>query len=206
MKIFKTFIKSIVAGMFIGIGGTAFLMIENKVVGSIAFAIGLFAICTMNFNLFTGKVCYLLENKITYIFDLLVIWIGNLFGTLTIAFLESLTRIYPNLQEKASIMCNSKFTDEPISLFVLAILCNILIYLAVDGYKNSPHELGKYLSIIFGVSVFIICGFEHCVADMYYISIANEWTYANAIQTIIIITIGNCIGGLFIPVIKKITK
>ena len=64
MKIVKTFIKAIVAGMFIGIGGSAFLMIENKVVGSVMFAVGLFAICTMGFNLFTGKVCYVFENKI----------------------------------------------------------------------------------------------------------------------------------------------
>lgn len=206
MKIVNNFIKAIVAGMFIGIGGTAFLMIENKVVGALFFSVGLFAICTMGFNLFTGKVCYVFENKISYLLDLLVIWIGNLCGCLLIAFLESLTRIYPTLQQKAVTMCQAKFIDNPISLLILGIFCNVLIYLAVDGYKNNPHELGKYLAIIFGVSVFIICGFEHCVADMYYISIANAWTYAHAIETIIIVTIGNCLGGISIPLIKKIVK
>lgn len=206
MKIVKTFIKAIVAGMFIGIGGSAFLMIENKVVGSIMFAVGLFAICTMGFNLFTGKVCYVFENKLSYLLDLVIIWIGNLCGTLLIATLESFTRIYPTLQQKALAMCQIKFVDEPISWLILGFFCNILIYLAVDGYKNNPHELGKYLSIIFGVSVFIICGFEHCVADMYYISIANAWTYAHAIEVIAVVTIGNCLGGVFIPLIKKIAE
>ena len=206
MKIVKTFIKAIVAGMFIGIGGSAFLMIENKVVGSVMFAVGLFAICTMGFNLFTGKVCYVFENKLSYLLDLVIIWVGNLCGTLLITTLESFTRIYPTLQQKALAMCQIKFVDEPISWLILGFFCNILIYLAVDGYKNNPHELGKYLSIIFGVSVFIICGFEHCVADMYYISIANAWTYAHAIEVIAVVTIGNCLGGIFIPLIKKIAE
>ena len=204
MKIVNTFIKAIIAGVFIGIGGTAFLLAESKIVGSLLFCIGLFAILTMNFNLFTGKVCYVFENKISYLIDLVVIWIGNLAGTLLIAFMESYTRLYPALNAKAIELCKTKFADEPISWLLLGILCNILIYLAVDGYKNNEHELGKYLSIIFGVSVFVFCGFEHCVADMYYISIANAWTYAHALEVIAIVTIGNCIGGVLIPLIRKL--
>lgn len=206
MSKLKTFVKAIVAGIFIGIGGTAFLLAESKIVGSILFCIGLFAICTMNYNLFTGKVCYALDNNISYIIDLVIIWFGNLVGTITIASLESLTSLYPALNTKAIQICNSKFAAEPISWIILGILCNILIYLAVDGYKNNTHELGKYLAIIFGVSVFVFCGFEHCVADMYYISIANAWTYAHALELIPLVTIGNIIGGLLLPAIKKFTK
>ena len=206
MQFVKTFLKAIVAGIFIGIGGSVYLLVESKVIGALLFSVGLFAICTMGYNLFTGKVCYALENKLSYILDLIVIWIGNLIGTISLSILLSFTRIYSTLNEKAITLVKTKFADEPISLLVLGILCNILIYLAVDGYKNNPHELGKYLSIIFGVSVFILCGFEHCVADMYYISIANAWTYAHALECIIIVTIGNIIGGLLLPIIKKITK
>lgn len=206
MQLIKTFIKAIVAGVFIGIGGTAFLLSESKIVGSLLFCVGLFAICTMNFNLFTGKVCYALENKFSYLIDLIIIWLGNLFGTISLALLESFTSIYPALNNRAIEICKNKFIGEPVSWIILGILCNLLIYLAVDGYRNNQHELGKYLSIIFGVSVFVYCGFEHCVADMYYISIANAWTYAHAIELIILVTLGNIIGGLFIPIIRKYTK
>lgn len=206
MKLLKAFIKATIAGVFIGIGGTAFLLAESKLVGSILFCVGLFAILTMNLNLFTGKVCYVFDNKMDYILDLIVIWLGNLTGTITIALIESFTRLYPTLNSKAIELCKIKFADEPISWFFLGMLCNVLIYLAVDGYKNNEHELGKYLSIIFGVAIFVFCGFEHCVADMYYISIANAWTYAHAIEVIAIVTIGNCFGGVLIPLIKKITK
>ena len=65
MKKLETFVKAIIAGGFIGIGGTVYLMAESKIVGALLFSVGLFSICTMNFNLFTGKVCYVFENKLT---------------------------------------------------------------------------------------------------------------------------------------------
>ena len=141
MKYLGEFIKAIVAGIMISIGGTVFLMCESKVIGSLLFAVGLFSICTMKYNLFTGKVCYLWENKPSYILDLMIILIGNLFGTIFTAFIESFTRSYPALNEKALALCQSKLADNPLSLLVLGFLCNILIYVAVDGYKNNEHEL-----------------------------------------------------------------
>ena len=52
-----------------------------------------------------------------------------------------------------------------LGLFVLGILCNICIFIAVNGYANNPHQVGKYLALFLGVSVFILCGTEHSVAD-----------------------------------------
>lgn len=206
MKKLKIFVDAILAGLFISIGGVVFLSVDNKLVGSILFAVGLFGICTMKFNLYTGKVCYLFENKISYLLDLLIIWLGNFVGTFLTGNILKLTRIYPTLQEKAQMLVKVKLQDEPISVFILAIMCDILIYLAVEGYKNNPHELGKYLSILFGVVVFIMCGFEHCVANMFYISVGDMWTWAHAIEHIIIVTIGNSVGGILIPLLKKLFK
>lgn len=206
MKKLKIFVDAILAGLFISIGGTVFLSLENKVLGSLFFAVGLFAICTMKFNLYTGKVCYVFDNKPSYLIDLAIIWIGNFVGTFITGNILKLTRIYPALQEKAQSIVKIKLMDEPISVFILAIFCDILIYLAVEGYKNNPHELGKYLSILFGVTVFILCGFEHCVANMFYISVGDMWTWAHAIEHIIIVTIGNSLGGVLIPLIKKAFK
>ena len=78
----------------------------------------------------------------------------------------------------------------------------MLIYLAVEEYKSNPHEIGKYLGILFGVVVFIICGFEHCVANMYYISIADLWSL-KALLYVFIMTIGNACGGLLLPLVKR---
>ena len=106
------------------------------------------------------------------------------------------------MTERAAAMCEVKFSDSLLSVFILAIFCNILIYIAVEGFARHPHQIGKYLSLFFGVTIFILCGFEHCVANMYYISMANAWS-AKALVFILVNTLGNAVGGLLIPVMRK---
>ena len=62
MNYLKTFIGAVLAGMAIAIGGLAFLSVDSKVLGSALFTVGLFTVCTMGLNLFTGKVCYVFQN------------------------------------------------------------------------------------------------------------------------------------------------
>ena len=96
-----------------------------------------------------------------------------------------------------------KLDDSLLSIFILAIFCNILIYVAVDGYRNNPHEIGKYIALFFGVTVFIICGFEHCVANMFYISLARMWS-AEALIFILVNSLGNAVGGVLLPLAKTL--
>lgn len=203
MKRFKTFVYGVLAGVSIAIGGTAFLSVENKALGALLFTVGLFTICTFGFSLFTGKVCYVLERDRDYAVDLPVIWLGNLCGTWLTAFLESGTRAGSALAEKARAMCQIKLDDSLLSVFVLAVFCNILIFIAVDGYGKNPHELGKYLSLLFGVTVFILCGFEHCVANMYYFSIAGMWS-VKTLGYVLVMTLGNAVGGILIPLLRRL--
>lgn len=194
MKTIKTFIGGILAGVSIALGGTAFLSLESKAAGAVFFTVGLFTVCTFGFNLFTGKVCYIFANDRKYALDLLPIWLGNLIGAAGSAELLRLTRIGTPLAERAKQLCETKLDDSPLSIFILAIFCNILIFIAVDGFKNNPHDLGKYLALLFGVSVFVLCGFEHCVANMFYFSMAHAWS-GKAIIYLLIMTFGNALGG-----------
>ena len=203
MKTLKTFISAILAGASIAIGGTVYLSLENKIVGAFLFAVGLFVVCYMSFNLFTGKVCYLFDNKPKYIIDLIIIWLGNLVGTAFVALAIRATRVAPALIEKAQALAKVKVDDSFISLLVLGFFCNIMIYIAVEGYKTIAHGIGKYLAIVFGVMVFILCGFEHCVADMFYFALAGEIS-GGALVSLLIITLGNAIGGVFIPLLRKV--
>ena len=200
MNYVKTLISAVLAGICIGIGGVVFLSVEDKLVGSFFFTTGLFVICTMGFHLFTGKVCYVLKNDRTYAFQLPVIWIGNLMGTTLVAKLVSMTRI-SGIAQKAAALCDTKLSDSCISLFILGIFCNILIYIAVEGYGNIPHETGKYLALFFGVMVFILCGYEHCVADMFYFSAADMWS-SEAVMRLLVITLGNVVGGVAFPICR----
>ncbi len=197
----KNIVYSIIGGACISVGGAAFLSVESKVVGALFFVVGLFVICTMGFNLFTGKVCYVFENNGKYALNLIVIWLGNIIGAFIVGEALRATRIAA-ISEKAAAMCQAKLDDNLLSVFILGVFCNILIYVAVDGYKNNPHELGKYLALFFGVSVFIICGFEHCVANMFYISVARMWSM-KAFVFILVNALGNAVGGVLLPLAKR---
>lgn len=199
----KIFVSGILAGVCIAIGGTVYLSLDNKVLGALFFTVGLFTICVFGLHLFTGKVCYVFEKDGRYALDLPVIWLGNLVGTFGVAQLERFTRIGSLISEKAVTLCDVKFNDSLLSIFILAVFCNILIYIAVESYGKNPHEIGKYLSLFFGVMVFILCGFEHCIADMYYFSLAGAWTSPIAWLYILGISFGNAVGGVLLPLLRS---
>lgn len=205
MKRLNVLLSAILAGVCIGIGGWVFLSVDSKVLGSFLFTIGLFVICTSGLHLYTGKVCYVFERDKNYVLDVPVIWIGNLIGTNAVALLINLTRTGAKVSEAASGLCNTKLGDNLLSIFVLAIFCNMLIYIGVDGYNNIQHEVGKYLALFFGVVVFILCGFEHCIANMFYFGVASAWSVKTVLY-LLVMTLGNAVGGVFFPVMKNLVK
>lgn len=201
--IFTYLIKGILAGIMIAIGGTVFLSTENKIIGSIFFSIGLFIICTKELNLFTGKIGYIFDKNLKYTLEVFITLLGNFIGTFISANILKYTRIYSNISRKAINICNIKLNDNLISILILSIFCGILMYLAVNGYKTIKDDFGKYASIFLAVIVFILCGFEHSIANMYYFSIANLWS-SNSFIYLLIMILGNSIGGVFIPICDKI--
>lgn len=205
---------SILGGFCIGMGGTVFLRIKDAftgglVVGAIFFAIGLFTICTRGYNLFTGKACYLFDNPLPgYLLDLVIIWVGNFLGCMFIASLEGFTSITGTengVDAAARVLVEGKMGSSLLSLFVLAILCNICIFIAVNGFAKNPHELGKYLSLFLGVVVFILAGTEHSIADMYYWCVSGILYEqpGESLLRIVVVTLGNVVGGLFFPLVEK---
>lgn len=204
MKKLADFLYAIMAGAFIAMGGVVFLSLNNKIVGAFMFSLGLFAVCTLKYNLFTGKVGYLFCNDVkTYLPWCLMLWVGNLVGSIIVAELVRLTRVAPGIIEKSTKLVQVKADDTLISLFVLGIFCNIMVVHAVDQYLNNPHEIGKYLGIVMSIMVFILCGFEHCIADMFYIQMARMWN-SQTIIALIVITLGNVLGGILIPTMRNI--
>lgn len=204
MKKLADFLYAIMAGAFIAMGGVVFLSLDNKIVGAFMFSLGLFAVCTLKYNLFTGKVGYLFCNDVkTYLPWCLMVWVGNLIGSIIVAELVRLTRVASGIIEKSTKLVQVKADDTLISLFVLGIFCNIMVVHAVDQYLNNPHEIGKYLGIVMSIMVFILCGFEHCIADMFYIQMARMWN-SQTIIALIVITLGNVLGGILIPTMRNI--
>jgi formate/nitrite transporter FocA (FNT family) len=198
-------IKSILAGIMIGIGGTIYLSLDNKIVGSILFAIGLFIIVVYSFNLYTGKMGYLINNfNKKYIRELIITLIGNFIGTFFVGFVLRYTRIYTSISDKAKGLVDIKLNDTLISILILSFFCGILMYLAVNTYKEVK-DIGKYLAVFLGVIVFILCGFEHCIANMYYFSVSSTWSL-NTLLYLLVMILGNSLGGILIPLCNKVIK
>lgn len=197
------FIKSIYSGLCIGLGGTVYLSCDNKILGSFLFGLGLFTILNFGFNLFTGKVGYFVNNKVNYWGFLGIVWLGNFIGTFVFAKLMAATRYGAALQAKANALCIIKDGDGFASLLVLGIFCGMLMFIAADGYKTVENQVGKVFIVFLPVMVFILSGFEHCIADMFYFSLAGDFS-TTMLKALVAITIGNSIGGGLIPLMQKL--
>lgn len=196
----RIFLKAAAAGITIGIGGAVYLTLDNKVIGAVLFGVGLYTIVLNGLFLYTGKVGYLIsaKDKKAYILQLIFTWLGNFAGTALAAAAISATRIR-NLRRTAEVICKTKLADTPHSILILAVFCGILMYVAVDGFR----EKGNPLILFFCVTVFILCGFEHCIANMFYFSLAGAWSL-RAVIYLLLMTLGNSVGGILLPLVKKV--
>lgn len=199
-KSLSSFLKACLAGVSIGIGGSVYLSCDNRYIGAFLFAIGLFLIFSYDLNLFTGKVGYALENPPAYILFLVNVWFGNLVGTGFVALLLKLTRLAPSLSEKAYNLCCVKSADSFVSVFILSFFCGVMMFLAADGYKKSDNVIRKYLSVFLPVMIFILSGFEHCIANMYYFFLADFFS-VNTVILLLVMTLGNTVGSFLFPLV-----
>ena len=182
----KDFIKSIFAGAMIGIAGSIYLSIDINWVGAIFFSIGLIIICLMEYNLYTGKVGYIKSYK--NIPTMLKYILGNFIGV----FLVSLT-----LTINSSTLVESKLQIPYWLLLLKSIGCGFLMFIAVDIYKQKKNIIG----IICCIPAFILAGFEHSIADLFYICCSGIFNW-QIIIFIIIVIIGNAIGALLHKIIQ----
>lgn len=196
--------KGIYAGMMIGIGGTVYLSISNSIIGAIFFSVGLLTICIYKMNLYTGMIGYIIENKLNYIVTLLLTLIGNFIGTMITSLLVLNTRI-ANISVRAKEISAIKINDNYLSIFILSIFCGMLMYIAVNAFKKEKDSIVRYLAIFICVIVFILSGFEHCIANMYYISLAKLWSL-KAVLSMLIMILGNSVGSIFIAIFNNKIK
>lgn len=183
--------KSFLAGILVGIGGFAFLSVSSDLLGSFLFCIGLLAIIIQEYNLYTGKVGYI--RKIKEIPNLLKILFFNFLGVFVIGLLGQIF-----LKEQAVNLVNYKMTLPLCHIFIKSILCGMMIYLAVELYKKTYN----FLAVIIPIMVFILCKFEHSIANMFYFFVAGIINLKSLVLIFITI-IGNAIGSLVISFLEN---
>ncbi len=179
-------VKSILAGMLIGCGCLAYVVIENKYIGSFLFSLGLLTIIIKEYNLYTGKVSNWIPKDTL---KLLVMFLLNAFGTALVAYLFTFTRanidaIHP--------LVEAKINDNLLSVFILACGCGAMMHIACFNFAVKNHPLYVIMPIMF----FILCGFEHCVANAGFFAMAKTPVTLDLIAKTAVTVIGNAIGSL----------
>ena len=174
--------KSVAASLLIALGDYALLKLGEPL-GPFLFALGLLGVCYMGLNLFTGKCGFLFADSIPFP-DLMWILVGNLAAGWVFGWLFSVAE--PSLAEAA----NAKIGAWSVSLpfFLRACLCGVVMYVAVLLYRK-----GTPLGIVFGIPLFIFCGFQHCIANVITLGVARtfDWSLPVAVA-------GNFLGSLAI--------
>ena len=190
MKWIREFLKAVLAGCAIGIGGAVYLNCDNKYVGAFFFCVGLITVVYFGLNLFTGKVGYV--EGIRDVPRMILYIVGNTVG----AALPGL------LAHSAAVpIVEAKLALPFYIVFIKAIFCGVLMYIAVELFKSRNTVLG----ILFGVPAFILAGFEHSIADMFYFAASGyrEW---NGLWFLLIVILGNAIGGMLLPLLERLGK
>ena len=180
----QMFVKSIYAGFMIGLGGIVYLSVEDRVVGSLLFSFGLLTIVTQGFCLYTGKIGFVKELK--ELLHMAVIIVGNYIGTFLAAC--SMKAVRPDMGSLGLVQ--KKLDNDVFDVFILSAFCGVMMYLAIDNYNKSKN----ILFIIAPVMIFILSGFEHSVANMFYFHFAGAYSF-KAFGYLIVMLAGNGIGA-----------
>lgn len=191
MKLIRS---SIFAGIAIGTAGFGFLAsgvqteAYGPLVGAVLFCFGLLTVVGYKLKLYTGTAGFINRNEIGQLFMVLL---GNIVGCLCVALLARLSPM--DLQASAQNILSLRLNTGPVRCGLLAIGCGFIMTTAVQFAREK-----QYLPLLFGVPLFIVCGFPHCVADVfYYLCVPVVFLKANALGVLILyvsIVLGNLIG------------
>ena len=183
---------SILAGMMIAIGGIVFLSVGGTT-GALLFSMGLLTILCLKLELFTGKAGLLATKEITP-GKLLEIWIGNFIGTLGMALMLLLTPRGIELSNKAMEIVAIRLANGFFVNLIYGIFCGMLMFMAVKTWQFTN---GNPFYAMMPVGIFILCGFNHCIADMFYLHMGCM--HISDYLVLIPTTLGNFVGCNVIP-------
>lgn len=203
----SNFFSGVMAGAYIALGAMTYLIIPSPIVGTLFFATGIFLVFNFNNMLFT-RVCPLIAATGEYnAKDLAVTWLGNAVGTTLVASISHFCRFESKILDRLQSIVELKLIDSPLSLFIMAVFCAVFVsYAVLLGKKYPAGSFPQIFYVWLLITAFVFGGFDHIVANMYYLA-AYAWAFGIQItgflKIIIVVTAGNIVGGLLIGSIEK---
>lgn len=215
MSFEKRILMSIMAGLYIALGAQGFIITyENTFLRAAVFPVGLMLIVIVGGELFTGN-CLMtfayIQKKFSfkdYAKTLMQVFFGNFIGALIVIILLFFGGVYENpiLAETIINIAKAKVSLSFMEALCKGILCNILVSLGVWFATTAKDTTGRLLGCWFPVMLFVLCGYEHCVANMFYLPLGKildpSISIGQIINNFIPVTIGNFIGGgILVPMV-----
>lgn len=219
LKTRTQFFLGLLAGMYIAMGGAASTIINSlgkgfnpqitRLLVGLTFTIGIVAVVVGGAELFTGNILMFgaaldKRSKLsTIIYNWLKIFIYNFIGALIFVCVVYYSNILSDSTKELFVnIFNAKTSQGYFVLFVKGIGCNILVCLSVWLSAASKEITAKIFASAFPVAIFVICGFEHCVANMFYLPIAmmisGNYDMLALVHNLIPVTLGNIAGGMIL--------
>ena len=216
-----TFLKGILAGLAIGVGGFLYILMIHfvkgelgNVLGSLLFAVGLFTVCTFYLALYTGKIGLVFEKKQekSFYISLPIMLLGNFIGAVSLGYLcFVIFRNNSEIMATVSAVCQKRVVlytfENYLSLMIKSFLCGLCVYLAVKCFGLNRLKPVGIILLVFFVFVFVYSGYQHCIANMFYLGFGNQfgngYTYVNLLFCILFNSLGTIPGVLMFKLIKK---
>jgi formate/nitrite transporter len=238
LDFFRMFVLAILAGVFIALGAEFYTLVVhdsglafglNNLIGGLVFCLGLILVVIAGAELFTGNtliVMGFIERKVSaqqLLKGWSIVYLGNLVGSLVMVLLIYYTTQWgfhdAMVGGKALLIANAKVNMTFLEAFIRGILCNVLVCLAIWLAFSGRSTIDKILAVIFPITAFVASGFEHSVANMYFvpmglalkgqpevltavqgmagqsIMLGNLTVAGFIVKNLIPVTLGNIIGG-----------
>ncbi len=228
MAFSKVFVLAILAGAFIAFGGMYFCIFlgdpsipfaVQRMVGGICFCLGLVLVLCCGAELFTGNsliICAKASGKVSWggmLKNWAIVWLGNLVGALAAVALVYLAQVWSmnggGVGEAMVSVAAGKVSPDWATLFFKGVMCNIFVCLAVWIGFSARTVVDKVIGIILPISAFVAAGFEHCVANMFFLPMgcllnsmgvgaAGAVPFEGILYNLSAATLGNIVGGLLV--------
>jgi len=238
LDFFRMFVLAILAGVFIAFGAQFYTLVVHdsglafglsNLIGGLVFCLGLILVVIAGAELFTGNtliVMGFIERKVSarqLLKGWSIVYLGNLVGSLVMVLLMYYTAQWgfhgAMVGGKALLIANAKVDMTFLEAFMRGIVCNVLVCLAIWLAFSGRSTIDKIVAVIFPVAAFVASGFEHCVANMYFIPmglalngqpevlaaaqgmagqpimLGNLTVAGFVVKNLIPVTLGNIIGG-----------
>ena len=206
MRYLKILLFGIYAGLAIGLGSLVYTVARTYltshggiIFASALFSVGLILVCVLGLQLYTGKIGVVFDDREQLkenAINLPIMLVGNAIGAFALGIICHFAFMnIPEINDRIIAISQGKTASD--TVFLQGIFCGALVYIAVYFFKNLENWGMKIIGIITAVTLFVYCGFQHCIANMFYFGMAFNWNI-NMLWNLLIVILTNSIGALLV--------